>query len=149
MPGSPPPPMAKQTLAADAWPETVRGLGLQGLPGEIAAHSELVEAKNGCLQLRLDGQHENLLTDDALKELRAALIAALPACREVEIEIAGAGQGGTLAGRDREAERRRQQRAEREFRADPFVQASLDIFGNDIEIGSIRPIDGGQSSPGQ
>jgi len=148
MPGSPPP-MAKQTLAADTWPETVRGLGLQGLPGEIAAHSELVEAKNGCLQLRLDGQHENLLTDDALKELRAALIAALPACREVEIEIAGAGQGGTLAGRDREAERRRQQRAEREFRADPFVQASLDIFGNDIEIGSIRPIDGGQSSPGQ
>ena len=149
MPGSPPLSMAKQTIAADSWPETVRGLGLQGLPGEIAAHSELAEAKNGCLHLRLDGQHENLLTDDALKELRSALIAALPAFREVEIEIAGAGQGGTLAGRDREAERRRQQRAEREFRADPFVQASLDIFGNDIEIGSIRPIDGGQSSPGQ
>ncbi len=149
MPGSPPLSMAKQTIAADSWPETVRGLGLQGLPGEIAAHSELAEAKNGCLHLRLDGQHENLLTDDALKELRSALIAALPAFHEVEIEIAGAGQGGTLAGRDREAERRRQQRAEREFRADPFVQASLDIFGNDIEIGSIRPIDGGQSSPGQ
>ncbi|MCY4156954.1 MAG: DNA polymerase III subunit gamma/tau [Gammaproteobacteria bacterium] len=149
MPGSPPLSMEKQTLTADSWPETVRGLDLQGLPGEIAAHSELVQAKNECLHLRLDGQHENLLTDDALKELRVALIATLPAFREVEIEIAGAGQGGTLAGRDRETERRRQQRAEREFRADPFVQASLDIFGNDIEIGSIRPIDGGQSLPGQ
>ena len=149
MPGSPPLSMEKQTLTADSWPETVRGLDLQGLPGEIAAHSELVQAKNECLHLRLDGQHENLLTDDALKELRVALIATLPAFREVEIEIAGAGQGGTLAGRDRDTERRRQQRAEREFRADPFVQASLDIFGNDIEIGSIRPIDGGQSLPGQ
>ena len=150
-PDLPPPSaaMAMQTLDAGAWPETVRGLGLEGLSGEIAAHSELVEAKNGCLQLRLDGQHENLLTEDTRKELRAALISSLPAFREIKIEIAGAGQGGTLAGRDREAERRRQQRAEREFRADPFVQASLEVFGNDIEIGSIHPIDGSQSSPGQ
>ena len=145
-PPDPPPPSASdQPLDAGAWPETVRGLRLEGLSGEIAAHSELVEAANGCLRLRLDGQHENLLTEDTRKELGAALISAFPAFREVQIEIAGAGQGGTLAGRDREAERRRQQRAEEEFRADPFVQASLEIFGDDVEIGSIHPIDGAES----
>ena len=145
-PPDPPPPSASdQPLDAGAWPETVRSLRLEGLSGEIAAHSELVEAANGCLRLRLDGQHENLLTEDTRKELGAALISTLPDVREVEIEIAGAGQGGTLAGRDREAERRRQQRAEEEFRADPFVQASLEIFGDDVEIGSIHPIDGAES----
>ena len=132
---------AAPALDAAGWPETVRGLGLEGLSGEIAAHSELVDAEDGCLRLRLDGEHENLLTEEARKELSAALLSALPAFREVEIEIAGAGQGGTLAGRNREAERRRQQRAEEEFRADPFVQASLEIFGAEIEIGSIRPIE--------
>ena len=137
-----PSPEGTAPLDAAGWPETVRGLGLEGLPGELAAHSELVDAADGCLRLRLDGQHENLLTEDARKELRAALLSALPAYREVEIEIAGAGQGGTLAGRNREAERRRQQRAEEEFRADPFVQASLEIFGAEIEIGSIRPVEG-------
>jgi len=144
-----PPPAAKSALDAGGWPETVRDLGLQGLSGELAAHSELVGAANGCLRLRLDGQHENLLTEDVRKELRAVLISALPSFSEVEIEIAGAGQGGTLAGRDRAAERRRQQRAEKEFREDPFVQASLEIFGSDVEIGSIRPIDdaGTTSSP--
>ena len=136
-----PSPAGTARLDAAGWPETVRGLGLEGLPGELAAHSELVDTDDGCLRLRLDGQHENLLTEDARKELRAALLSALPAYREVEIEIAGAGQGGTLAGRNREAERRRQQRAEEEFRADPFVQASLEIFGAEIEIGSIRPIE--------
>ena len=141
VPPDPEPPAAAPRLDAGGWPETVRGLELEGLSGEIAAHSELVNAENGCLRLRLDGQHENLLTEDARKELRDALLSALPAFREVEIEIAGAGQGGTLAGRNREAERRRQQRAEEEFRADPFVQASLEIFGAEIEIGSIRPIE--------
>lgn len=123
------------------WPETVAGLGLEGLPGDIAAHSELVDAGDGRLRLRLDGAHENLLTEEARQELESALLAALPAFGKVEIEIAGAGKGDTLAARNRAAERRRQQRAEEEFKADPFVQASLEIFDAKIEVGSIRPVD--------
>ena len=140
---------AGQALSPDRWPETVAGLGLEGLSGDIAAHSELVDAGNGRLRIRLDGAHENLLTEEARGELVAALLAALPAFRKVEIEIAGAGKGDTLAARNRAAERRRQQRAEEEFKADPFVQASLEIFGAEIEVGSIRPVDQaeGQAKP--
>ena len=135
------PTVASESLSPERWPQTVAKLDLDGLCGEIAAHSELAEAADGCIRLRLDGEHENLLTIEARQELRAALLAALPAFREVEIEIAGAGQGVTLAGRNREAERRRQQRAEQEFKEDPFVQASLEIFEAKIETGSIRPVD--------
>lgn len=134
-------PASDQPLSPGRWPETVAGLGLEGLSGDIAAHSELVDAGDGCLRLRLDGAHENLLTDDVRLELESALLAALPAFQKVEIEIAGAGKGDTLAARNRAAERRRQQRAEEEFNADPFVQASLEIFDATIEVGSIRPVD--------
>ena len=134
-------PAGEEALSPGRWPETVAGLGLEGLSGDIAEHSELVDAGNGCLRLRLDGAHENLLTEDVRQELESALLAALPAIQKVEIEIAGAGKGDTLAARNRAAERRRQQRAEEEFKADPFVQASLEIFDATIEVGSIRPVD--------
>ena len=134
-------------LSPGRWPETVAGLGLEGLSGDIAAHSELVDAGDGCLRLRLDGAHENLLTDEARRDLVSALMNALPAFQKVEIEIAGAGKGDTLAARNRAAERRRQQRAEEEFKADPFVQASLEIFDAKIEVGSIRPVDQAQAKP--
>ena len=135
----------REPLSPQDWPQTVAKLELDGLCGEIAAHSELAEAADGCIRLRLDGEHENLLTTEARHELRAALLAALPAFSEVEIEIAGAGQGETLAGRDREAERRRQQRAEQEFEEDPFVQASLKGFEAKIETGSVRPVDSAEA----
>ena len=138
-------PAGDDSLNAGKWPETVAGLGLEGLSGDIAEHSELVDTSDGCLRLRLDGAHENLLTDEARAELTAAILAALPAFRKVEIEIAGAGKGDTLAARNSEAERRRQQRAEEEFKADPFVQASLEIFDAKIEVGSIRPVDQAQA----
>ena len=137
--------MASEPLSPEHWPQTVAKLELDGLCGEIAAHSELAEAADGCIRLRLDGEHGNLLTSEARQELSAALLAALPAFREVEIEIAGAGQGVTLARRNREAERRRQQQAEQEFREDPFVQASLDIFEAKIESGSVRPADSAEA----
>ena len=134
-----------EPLSPRDWPQTVAKLELDGLCGEIAAHSELAEAADGCIRLRLDGEHQNLLTTEARHELRAALLAALPAFNEVEIEIAGAGQGETLAGRNREAERRRHQRAEQEFEADPFVQASLKGFGAEIEPGSVQPVDSAEA----
>ncbi|MXW44993.1 MAG: DNA polymerase III subunit gamma/tau [Gammaproteobacteria bacterium] len=133
--------VGEEALSPGEWPETVAGLGLEGLSGDIAEHSELVDAGGGCLRLRLDGAHENLLTEDVRQELESALLAALPDVRKVEIEIAGAGKGDTLAARNRAEERRRQQRAEEEFKADPFVQASLEIFDATIEVGSIRPVD--------
>lgn len=136
-----------EALSPGRWPETVAGLGLEGLSGDIAAHSELVDASDGCLRLRLDGAHENLLTEEARQELVSALLNALPSFQKVEIEIAGAGKGDTLAARNRAAERRRQQRAEEEFKADPFVQASLEIFDAKIEVGSIRPVDQAQAKP--
>ena len=146
--GAKPVPAGAEPFDANAWPETVRSLDLDGLAGEIAAHSELAEAEDGCLRLRLDGQHHQLLTQEVREELSTAILSALPSFRQVEIEIAGAGQGGTLAGQDREAERRRQQRAEEEFRADPFVQASLEIFGEDTEIGSVRALDSAETRSG-
>ena len=133
--------VAEHSLNPDEWPQTVEKLALEGLSGEIAAHSELAETTDDCLRLRLDGEHENLLTSEVRQELDAALLAAFPAFRTVEIEIAGAGQRGTLAGQNQAAERRRQQRAEQEFKEDPFVQASLEIFDAEIEIGSIRPVE--------
>ena len=137
--------VASEPLSPEHWPQTVAKLELDGLCGEIAAHSELAGAADGCIRLRLDGEHENLLTVEARQELRAALLAALPAFSEVEIEIAGAGQGETLAGRNREAERRRQQQAEQQFKEDPFVQASLEIFEAKIESGSVRPVDSAEA----
>lgn len=141
-----PEPVAEHSLNPDEWPQTVEKLALEGLSGEIAAHSELAATTGGCLRLRLDGEHENLLTSEVRQELDAALLAAFPAFRTVEIEIAGAGQRGTLAGQNQAAERRRQQRAEKEFKEDPFVQASLEIFEAKIEIGSIRPVESTESA---
>ena len=138
---SPPASAPTPPLSPERWPEIVAGLSLDGLCGEIAAHSELIDASDGCLRIRLDGEHDSVLTDETRRELKSALLAALPAFQKAEIEIAGAGKGDTLAARNREQERRRQQRAEEEFKADPFVQASLEIFDAKIEIGSIRPVD--------
>ena len=139
--GPAPTPAGNEALSSIQWPETVARLGLEGLVGQLAAHSELKDARNGCIKINLDGAHENLLTDEARDELSSALLKALPAFQKVEIENAGAGKGDTLAARNRAAERRRQQRAEEEFQADPFVQASLEIFGAKVEVGSVRPTD--------
>ena len=147
LPEQAPAPDGNAPLSPGAWPATVAGLGLAGLSGEIAAHSELADARGGCLRLRLDGEHENLLTEEVRDELVSALRDALPAVETVEIEIAGAGKGETLANRNREAERRRQQQAEEEFKADPFVQASLEIFDATIEVGSIKPADPAAAQP--
>ncbi|MCC8401730.1 DNA polymerase III subunit gamma/tau [Paraburkholderia sp. MMS20-SJTN17] len=118
------------------WPALAVDLPLKGISYQLAFNSELMALEGGLLKLNVPVPQYAEASQVA--KLKAALIERLGRNVDVEVEVGPARR--TAAARDAALRAQRQQEAEREISADPFVQSLIREFGASIVPGSIRPI---------
>ncbi len=118
------------------WPALAAGLPLKGIAYQLAFNSELTALDGTTLKLNVPVQQ---YADAAqVAKLKTALAERLGKPIEVLVEVGPARR--TAAVLDAAARTQRQQEAEREIGADPFVQSLIREFGASIVPGSIRPV---------
>jgi DNA polymerase III subunit gamma/tau len=118
------------------WPALAAGLPLKGISYQLAFNSELMALDGTTLKLNVPVPQ---YADAAqVAKLKAALAERLGRAVEVVVEVGPARR--TAAAVDAAARAQRQQEAEREIGADPFVQSLIREFGASIVPGSIRPL---------
>ncbi|MDQ7977459.1 DNA polymerase III subunit gamma/tau [Paraburkholderia sp. SARCC-3016] len=118
------------------WPALAAGLPLKGISYQLAFNSELMALDGTTLKLNVPVPQ---YADAAqVAKLKAALAERLGRSVEVVVEVGPARR--TAAALDAAARAQRQQEAEREIGADPFVQSLIREFGASIVPGSIRPL---------
>jgi DNA polymerase-3 subunit gamma/tau len=130
------------------WPALAVTLPLKGISYQLAFNSELMAVEGKTLKLNVAVQ---LYTESAqVAKLKAALAERLGSEIDVQVEVGPVRR--TAAVLDSIERAKRQQEAEREIGADPFVQSLIREFGASIVPGSVRPLapgaEGGQSAAG-
>jgi DNA polymerase III subunit gamma/tau len=132
-----PPAVPLDALGVDGdWPALAAGLPLKGISYQLAFNSELM-ALDGTT-LRLNVPVPQYADAAQVAKLKAALAERLGRPVDVVVEVGPARR--TAAALDAAARAQRQQEAEREIGADPFVQSLIREFGASIVPGSIRPL---------
>jgi DNA polymerase-3 subunit gamma/tau len=118
------------------WPALAVDLPLKGISYQLAFNSELMALDGSTLKLNVPVPQYAEASQVA--KLKAALAERLGQHVEVLVEVGAARR--TAAAHDAAMRAQRQQEAEREIGADPFVQSLIREFGASIVPGSIRPI---------
>jgi DNA polymerase-3 subunit gamma/tau len=118
------------------WPALAVDLPLKGISYQLAFNSELMALEGATLKLNVPVPQYAEASQVA--KLKTALADRLGRQIEVLVEVGPARR--TAAAHDATARAQRQQAAEREIGADPFVQSLIREFGASIVPGSIRPI---------
>ncbi|NML34009.1 DNA polymerase III subunit gamma/tau [Paraburkholderia antibiotica] len=118
------------------WPALAVDLPLKGISYQLAFNSELMALEGSTLKLNVPVPQYAEASQVA--KLKAALVERLGRNVDVQVEVGAARR--TAAAHDAAVRAQRQQEAEREIRADPFVQSLIREFGASIVDGSIRPI---------
>jgi DNA polymerase-3 subunit gamma/tau len=118
------------------WPALAVDLPLKGISYQLAFNSELMALEGSTLKLNVPVPQYAEASQVA--KLKAALADRLGQVVEVLVEVGPARR--TAAAHDAALRAQRQQEAEREIGADPFVQSLIREFGASIVPGSIRPI---------
>ncbi|MGF6899629.1 DNA polymerase III subunit gamma/tau [Paraburkholderia sp. GAS348] len=118
------------------WPALAVDLPLKGISYQLAFNSELMALEGGTLKLNVPVPQYAEASQVA--KLKAALADRLGQTVDVLVEVGPARR--TAAAHDAAMRAQRQQEAEREIGADPFVQSLIREFGASIVPGSIRPI---------
>jgi DNA polymerase-3 subunit gamma/tau len=118
------------------WPALAVDLPLKGISYQLAFNSELMALDGNTLKLNVPVPQYAEASQVA--KLKAALAERLGRQIEVLVEVGAARR--TAAAHDAAMRAQRQQEAEREIGADPFVQSLIREFGASIVPGSIRPI---------
>ncbi|WP_345813948.1 DNA polymerase III subunit gamma/tau [Paraburkholderia sp. PREW-6R] len=118
------------------WPALAVDLPLKGIAYQLAFNSELTALEGTTLKLNVPVPQYAEASQVA--KLKAALAERLGQNVDVLVEVGAARR--TAAAHDAAMRARRQQEAEREIGADPFVQSLIREFGASIVPGSIRPI---------
>ncbi|CAB3782588.1 hypothetical protein LMG28614_01506 [Paraburkholderia ultramafica] len=118
------------------WPALAVDLPLKGISYQLAFNSELMALEGNTLKLNVPVPQYAEASQVA--KLKAALAEKLGQNVDVLVEIGPARR--TAAAHDAAMRAQRQQEAEREIGADPFVQSLIREFGASIVPGSIRPI---------
>ncbi|MFT4066861.1 DNA polymerase III subunit gamma/tau [Paraburkholderia sp.] len=118
------------------WPALAVDLPLKGISYQLAFNSELMALEGSTLKLNVPVPQYAEASQVA--KLKAALVERLGQNVDVQVEVGPARR--TAAAHDAALRARRQQEAEREISADPFVQSLIREFGATIVQGSIRPI---------
>jgi DNA polymerase-3 subunit gamma/tau len=142
-----PPAVPLDALGFDGdWPALAVTLPLKGISYQLAFNSELMAVNGKTLKLNVAVQ---LYTEPAqIAKLKAALAERLGSEIDVQVEVGPVRR--TAAVLDSIERAKRQQEAEREIGADPFVQSLIREFGASIVPGSVRPLmpgaEGGQSA---
>ncbi|MGB8415123.1 DNA polymerase III subunit gamma/tau C-terminal domain-containing protein, partial [Paraburkholderia sp.] len=118
------------------WPAFAVDLPLKGISYQLAFNSELMALEGSTLKLNVPVPQYAEASQVA--KLKAALADKLGQNVDVLVEVGPARR--TAAAHDAAMRAQRQQEAEREIGADPFVQSLIREFGASIVPGSIRPI---------
>ncbi|MCX4146051.1 DNA polymerase III subunit gamma/tau [Paraburkholderia madseniana] len=118
------------------WPALAVDLPLKGISYQLAFNSELMALEGNTLKLNVPVPQYAEASQVA--KLKAALAEKLGQNVDVLVEVGPARR--TAAAHDAAMRAQRQQEAEREIGADPFVQSLIREFGASIVPGSIRPI---------
>jgi DNA polymerase-3 subunit gamma/tau len=118
------------------WPALAVDLPLKGISYQLAFNSELMALEGSTLKLNVPVPQYAEASQVA--KLKAALAERLGQNVDVLVEVGAARR--TAAAHDAAMRAQRQQEAEREIGADPFVQSLIREFGASIVPGSIRPI---------
>ncbi|WCM21505.1 DNA polymerase III subunit gamma/tau [Paraburkholderia bryophila] len=118
------------------WPALAVDLPLKGISYQLAFNSELMALEGNTLKLNVPVPQYAEASQVA--KLKSALADKLGRHVEVLVEVGAARR--TAAAHDAATRAQRQQEAEREIGADPFVQSLIREFGASIVPGSIRPI---------
>jgi DNA polymerase III subunit gamma/tau len=118
------------------WPALAVDLPLKGISYQLAFNSELMALEGSTLKLNVPVPQYAEASQVA--KLKAALIERLGQNIDLLVEVGPARR--TAAAHDAAMRAQRQQEAEREIGADPFVQSLIREFGASIVPGSIRPI---------
>ncbi|MGF6771335.1 DNA polymerase-3 subunit gamma/tau [Paraburkholderia sp. GAS199] len=118
------------------WPALAVDLPLKGISYQLAFNSELMALEGDTLKLNVPVPQYAEASQVA--KLKVALADKLGRSVEVLVEVGAARR--TAAALDAAQRAQRQQEAEREIGADPFVQSLIREFGASIVPGSIRPI---------
>ncbi|CAE6812266.1 DNA polymerase III subunit gamma/tau [Paraburkholderia haematera] len=118
------------------WPALAVDLPLKGISYQLAFNSELMALEGNTLKLNVPVPQYAEASQVA--KLKAALADKLGQNVDVLVEVGPARR--TAAAHDAAMRAQRQQEAEREIGADPFVQSLIREFGASIVPGSIRPI---------
>ena len=118
------------------WPALAVDLPLKGISYQLAFNSELMALDGNTLKLNVPVPQYAEASQVA--KLKAALAERLGQNVDVLVEVGAARR--TAAAHDAAMRAQRQQEAEREIGADPFVQSLIREFGASIVPDSIRPI---------
>ncbi|MFM0261512.1 DNA polymerase III subunit gamma/tau [Paraburkholderia sediminicola] len=118
------------------WPALAVDLPLKGISYQLAFNSELMALEGSTLKLNVPVPQYAEASQVA--KLKVALVEKLGQNVDVLVEVGPARR--TAAAHDAAMRAQRQQEAEREIGADPFVQSLIREFGASIVPGSIRPI---------
>jgi len=118
------------------WPALAVDLPLKGISYQLAFNSELMALEGSTLKLNVPVPQ--YAETSQVAKLKAALAERLGQNVDVQVEVGPARR--TAAAHDAALRARRQQEAEREINADPFVQSLIREFGATIVRDSIRPI---------
>jgi DNA polymerase-3 subunit gamma/tau len=118
------------------WPALAVDLPLKGISYQLAFNSELMALEGNTLKLNVPVPQYAEASQVA--KLKSALAEKLGQHVDVQVEVGPARR--TAAAHDAAMRAQRQQDAEREIGADPFVQSLIREFGASIVPGSIRPI---------
>ncbi|MFM0733821.1 DNA polymerase III subunit gamma/tau [Paraburkholderia sediminicola] len=118
------------------WPALAVDLPLKGISYQLAFNSELMALEGNTLKLNVPVPQYAEASQVA--KLKVALVEKLGQNVDVLVEVGPARR--TAAAHDAALRAQRQQEAEREIGADPFVQSLIREFGASIVPGSIRPI---------
>ncbi|APA84948.1 DNA polymerase III subunit gamma/tau [Paraburkholderia sprentiae WSM5005] len=118
------------------WPALAVDLPLKGISYQLAFNSELMALEGSTLKLNVPVPQYAEASQVA--KLKSALVERLGQNVDVQVEVGPARR--TAAAHDAKLRAQRQQEAEREISADPFVQSLIREFGASIVPGSIRPI---------
>jgi DNA polymerase-3 subunit gamma/tau len=118
------------------WPALAVDLPLKGISYQLAFNSELMALEGSTLKLNVPVPQ--YAEASQVVKLKAALVEKLGQNLDVLVEVGPARR--TAAAHDAAMRAQRQQEAEREIGADPFVQSLIREFGASIVPGSIRPL---------
>ena len=129
-------------LTAEGWPALVAGMGLSGMPKQLAAHCAFVAHENGTLVLELEAGGEHLNSPRFAERLRTALVAASGTELALDIRVVEAAAPlETPARLDAAREKSALDEARRALDEDPLVQALVAGVDGSLDPASVRPLD--------
>jgi DNA polymerase-3 subunit gamma/tau len=120
------------------WPALVARLPVQGMPRQLAAQAQLLDASDDHFRLRV--AHKLLADANNIERLRNAIAQHFGRPVRLTVDV-GATNGPTAAGIAAQARADRQKQAEQAIYNDPTVRQMIENFGAQIDPDSIRPVD--------